>query len=120
MFSAHRYLRRAPTFETPESKVSGRPPFLPVASGGLSGRPRCRIFPLGRSWILQLETDSGWLAGEAPIDPPPRLKFPTLSAAVGYAVLHGFDYRIIKPGPVALFAKHRLRDATPRHNNTEH
>jgi hypothetical protein len=79
------------------------PPVLPVAAGGLSGRPRCRIFPVGRLWVLQLETRGGWLLGDGPFEPPPRLEFATLAAAINHAVLHGYDYRIITPGPVARF-----------------
>jgi hypothetical protein len=76
------------------------PPFMAVAAGGLSGRPRCRIFPVGRLWVLQMEIPSGWLLGEERVEPPPRLTFPTLGAAVAHAELHGFDYRIITPSPV--------------------
>ena len=89
------------------------PPLLPVAAGGLSGRPRCRIFPVGRLWVLQLEIPGGgWLA-DGPLEPPPRLKFASLAAAVRHAVLHGYDHRIITPGPVARIADSRLR-AAPR------
>jgi hypothetical protein len=92
---------------------AGHPPLLPVAAGGLSGRPRCRIFPVGRLWVLQLEIPGGgWLA-DGPLHPPPRLKFPSLAAAVNHAVLHGYDYRIITPGPLARIADGRLR-AAPR------
>lgn len=79
---------------------SGMPPRISTAAGGLSGRPRCRIFPVGRLWVLQVETGSGWLHGAWPDGPPMRLKFRTLGKAVTYAVEHGYDYRIIAPGQV--------------------
>jgi len=78
---------------------------LPRAAGGLSGRPRCRIFPVGRLWVLEVETPSGWLLGSAADERPERHTFPTLAAAVAYAEGHGFDYRIITASPVA----HRIR-----------
>jgi hypothetical protein len=90
----------------PVSEMAGNPPLMPVAAGGLSGRPRCRIFPVGRLWVLQLETPSGWLMGEGPSEPPLRVKFRTLAAAVNHAVLMGYDYRIITPTPVARLQDH--------------
>jgi hypothetical protein len=80
------------------------PPFMPAAAGGLSGRPRCRIFPVGRLWVLQMEPASAWFVGEGPVGPPPRLEFPTLAAAVAHAKKCGYDYRIITPSPVACIA----------------
>ena len=113
MMSAERLtLCKAPPL-SPWNAVSAAcpPPLLPVAAGGLSGRPRCRIFPVGRLWILQLEIPGGgWLA-DGPLEPPPRLKFASLAAAVNHAVLNGYDYRIITPGPVARIADGRLRAA---------
>lgn len=79
------------------------PPLIPVAAGGLSGRPRCRIFPVGRLWVLQMETAAGWRVGHGTDEPPMRLTFLTLAAAIAHAEMHGFDYRIIKPAPVACF-----------------
>ncbi len=90
-----------PQLSWPAPEPAGIPPLMPVAAGGLSGRPRCRIFPVGRLWILQLEIAGGWLLGDGPFDPPPRIRFQTLAAAVNHAVLHGYDYRIITPTPVA-------------------
>ena len=115
MMSAERLtLCEAPPLSPwPAILPTGRPPLLPVAAGGLSGRPRCRIFPVGRLWVLQLEIPGGgWLA-DGPLEPPPRLRFPSLAAAVKHAVLHSYDYRIITPGPVARIADGRLR-AAPR------
>jgi hypothetical protein len=95
----------------PVSEIAGTPPLMPVAAGGLSGRPRCRIFPVGRLWVLQLETPSGWLMGEVPPQPPLRIKFRTLPAAVNHAVLMGYDYRIITPTPVARLQERGRRPA---------
>jgi hypothetical protein len=92
----------------------GIPPLVATAAGGLSGRPRCRIFPVGRLWVLQVETGSGWLHGAWPDEPPMRLTFPTLGKAVAYAELHGYDYRIVTPSPVAHITG---RD---RHIHTKH
>jgi hypothetical protein len=125
MLSAERLnLRDAPW---PMLAATRRPPLLPRAAGGLSGRPRCRIYPVGRLWVLQVEAASGWLHG--PVEPPPRLIFPTLAAAVAFDEQHGYDYRIITPSPVAYIAKrvgsigpHRGKAATTRANgrsNTE-
>lgn len=103
-------LREAPTLSPwPAVLPTGRPPLLPVAAGGLSGRPRCRIFPVGRLWVLQLDIPGGGWLEDGPLEPPPRLKFPSLAAAVKHAVLHGYDYRIITPGPVVRIADGRLR-----------
>lgn len=115
MLSAERLtLREArPLSLWPAVSLAGQPPLIPVAAGGLSGRPRCRIFPVGRLWVLQLEHPrGGWLA-DGPLEPPPRLKFPSLAAAVNHAVQHGYDYRIVTPGPVAHIA-HGRRRAAPR------
>jgi len=104
------------------------PPLMPVAAGGLSGRPRCRIFPVGGLWVLQIETPSAWLIGDGPVEPPPRLKFPTLAAAIAHAEWYGYDYRIITPGPIARIADRRRMTSRPNRpgvpragqNNTEH
>jgi hypothetical protein len=85
------------------------PPLMSAKAGGLSGRPRCRIFPVGRLWVLQVETPSAWLIGDGLVEPPPRLKFPTLAAAIAHAQWCGYDYRIITPGPIA-----RIADRNPR------
>lgn len=64
---------------------------------GLSGRPSCRIYPVGKFWRLELERRSGWLAG---LDLPGNFRlFMSLGAAVGFAEAHGLDYRIIRPMP---------------------
>lgn len=113
MMSAERWTLCVAPPLSPWPAVSdlSHPPLPPVAAGGLSGRPRCRIFPVGRLWVLQLEIPGGgWLA-DGPLEPPPRLKFASLAAAVSHAVLHGYDYRIVTPGPVASIADGRLRAA---------
>jgi hypothetical protein len=98
----------------PVSEMAGIPPLMPLAAGGLSGRPRCRIFPVGRLWVLQLETPRGWLIGNDPSEPPLRVKFRTLGAAVNHAVQNGYDYRIITPTPVARLKDHGRRPALSR------
>lgn len=115
MLPAERPTRREPRPLTPWSvqEAVRSPPLMPIAAGGLSGRPRCRIFPVGRLWVLQIETASAWLIGDGPVEPPPRLKFPTLAAAVAHAELHGYDYRIITPSPVVHIAD-RGRPMTSR------
>ena len=115
MLSAERQMLRGSRPHTPWPVLDAArsPPLMPVAAGGLSGRPRCRIFPIGRLWVLQMETASAWLMGEGPGEPPPRLKFTTLAAAVAYAEWHGYDYRIITPSPVARIAD-RGRRTTSR------
>jgi hypothetical protein len=99
-----------PHLPRPAHEPAVPPPLMPVAAAGLSGRPRCRIFPIGRTWNLQLEMPTGWLLGNGAFEPPPRLRFPSLGAAVNHAVIHGYDYRIITPGPLARFpyAERRL------------
>ena len=97
----------------PAPEPAAIPPLMPVAAGGLSGRPRCRIFPVGRLWILQLEIAGGWLLGDGPFDPPLRIRFQTLAAAVNHAVLHGYDYRIITPAPVARLPDQGRRSSLP-------
>ena len=76
--------------------ASFSPPRVPRAGRGLSGRPTCRIYARGESWVLELDTVSGgWLDHRG--YPSRRLTFPTLAAAVGYAERHGLDYRIEPP-----------------------
>lgn len=106
MLSAERLVLRGarPQSLRPVHEAVRMPPFMPVAAGGLSGRPRCRIFPVGRLWVLQMEPASAWFVGEGPVGPPPRLEFPTLAAAVAHAEHRGYDYRIITPSPVACIA----------------
>ena len=66
----------------------------------------CRIFPVGRLWVLQVETTaSGWQLGLETDESPERLKFPTLAAAVSYAEQHCYDYRIITPSSVVHIAE---------------
>ena len=88
---------------------------LPAANGSgaliasrqdsLSGRPSCRIYPIGKGWGLELERTSAWLAG---FGLPGHFRFfRSLAAAVGFAEAHGFDYSIIRP--TAFFAANRRR-----------
>jgi hypothetical protein len=73
---------------------------MPPRSRTLSGRPSCRIY-LGRhAWLLEFETVwGGWMEPWAASSrfKPKTLAFPTLTAAVGYAEWHGYDYRIEPP-----------------------
>ena len=109
MLSAERAMLREPRTPWPAHEMVRMPPLMPVAAGGLSGRPRCRIFPVGRLWVLQVETPSAWLIGDGPVEPPPRLRFPTLAAAIAHAEWYGYDYRIITPSPMARIADRNRR-----------
>ncbi len=87
----------------PAANGNGAP--IAVRPDGLSGRPSCRIYPVGKGWGLELERTSAWLAG---LDLPGNFRFfRSLTGAVGYAEAHGLDYRIIRP--TALFAANRRR-----------
>jgi hypothetical protein len=77
---------------------------------GLSGRPSCRIYPVGKGWGLELERSSAWLAG---FDLPGEFRFfKSLAAAVGFAEAHGFDYRIIRPTAFFVADRRRFADRT--------
>lgn len=72
---------------------------------GLSGRPSCRIYPVGKGWGLEVERTSAWLAR---LDLPGNFRFfRSLAGAIGFAEAHGFDYRIIRP--TAFFVADRRR-----------
>ena len=88
---------------------------LPAANGngslvagrqdGLSGRPSCRIYPVGKGWGLKLERSSAWLAG---LDQPSDFRFfRSLAGAIGFAEARGLDYHIIRP--MTLFVANRRR-----------
>ena len=111
MLSVERVISREarPHTPWPVHETVGIPPLMPVAAGGLSGRPRCRIFPVGRLWGLQVETPSAWLIGDGPVEPPPRLKFPTLAAAIAHAEWYGYDYSIITSGAMVPAADRNRR-----------
>lgn len=36
-----------------------RPPRMPRAAGGVSGRPRCRIYARGSIWVLEFDSPFG-------------------------------------------------------------
>jgi hypothetical protein len=131
MLPAVRLTRREarPHAPLPALEAARTPPRMPLAAGGLSGRPRCRIFPVGRLWVLQMEPASAWFIGDGPIERQPRLEFLTLAAAVAHAERHGYDYRIISPRPVARICDrgrrmasrhHRTSARRPGQSNTEH
>jgi hypothetical protein len=76
-----------------EAAVSGQGRARVPRPGGLSGRPRCVIYPLNDGWALRLEKTSAWLlglswSGQAQV-------FPSLSAAIHFAEAKGFEYRVI-------------------------
>lgn len=76
----------------------------------LSGRPSCRIYPVGRGWGLEIERSSAWLAG---FDLPGNFRFfRSLAAAVAFAEAHGFDYRVVRP--TAFFVGTRRRSGVGR------
>lgn len=92
----------------PASSGHGSLALAPCAP--LSGRPSCKIYPLGRGWALKIERRSAWLIG-SPFSGDFRF-FRTLAAAIGFAQFHGLDYRIIRP--TAFFADHRRSQAKLR------
>jgi hypothetical protein len=83
----------------------------------LSGRPSCRIY-LGRSaWILEFDSIcGGWMEPSEARGrlEPKTLAFPTLTAAVGYAERHGYDYRIEPPAQHSGRSVKRVRQRLPR------
>ncbi len=85
--------------------ADGHGVIIGARQGRLSGRPSCRIYPLGKGWGLELERASAWLTGWAL--PGGFRFFRSLSAAVAFAEAHDLDYRIIRPTP--LFSAHRRR-----------
>ena len=70
---------------------SRRPPMMPRTASGFSGRRFCRIFPNGDVWTLRVER-GGW---ELTAGPEDQKIFPTLSAAISYAVANDFSYRVV-------------------------
>jgi hypothetical protein len=76
----------------------------------LSGRPSCRIYPVGGGWGLELERTSAWLA-DLPFPGGFRF-FKSLAGAVGFAEAHDLDYRIIRPTPFFIVHRRRPSDAS--------
>ena len=70
---------------------SHRPPKTPRTASGFSGRRFCRIFPSGDVWMLRVER-GGW---EMAAGPEGQKTFPTLSAAISYAVANDLSYRVV-------------------------
>jgi hypothetical protein len=85
--------------------------FITTRGGRLSGRPGCRIYPVGGGWGLELERKSAWLVG-LPLPGEFRF-FKWLTAAIAFAEAHGLDYRIIRP--TALFGSRRRAAAGAGH-----
>src|ERR1700753_840041 len=77
-----------------------------VRGGGLSGRPSCRIYPVGKGWGLALQRKSAWLMG-MPLPSGFRF-FNYLAAPVALAQVHHLDYYIVRPTPF-FTARHRRR-----------
>jgi len=82
----------------PLSGGSRRPPLTPRTAGGFSGRRFCRIFPCGDQWLLQLEK-GGW--SQSASEDESHKTFPTLTAAITYAVQRGLNYRVVHVPPIA-------------------
>jgi hypothetical protein len=75
-----------------------RPPRMPRAAGGLSGRPTCRIYARGSVWVLEFDSPcGGWLDPVGGMYSGQKLTFASLTAAIGYADWHGLLYRIERP-----------------------
>jgi hypothetical protein len=74
----------------PEASAGGvnRPPLSVASASGWFRGPFCKIFPEDRSWVLQ-ETTWGPRPGAQT-----RLLFATLSAAIAYAIYHGYRYKV--------------------------
>jgi hypothetical protein len=107
----HAFLRRPEVAENSALPVAnGSGALIAGRQDGLSGRPSCRIYPVGKGWGLELERTSAWLVG---LDLPGGLRFfRSLAAAVSFAEVHGLDYRIIRP--TAFFVAHRRRSTARR------
>jgi hypothetical protein len=69
----------------------GGPPLQPRQASGFSGRPFCRIYPSGNGWVLEA-VRGFWVTHETQRK---TLSFPSLTAAIAYAVTHGFSYRVV-------------------------
>jgi hypothetical protein len=96
---------------------SRRPPIAPRAASGFSGRRFCRIFREGEAWVLRADTGTWGL--ETGISKC----FPTLSAAIAYAVANDYSYRVFHASEKAHGGKTErqvpgsrkgLRDLPPR------
>ena len=73
----------------------GAPPKGPRAASGFSERRFCRIYPSEDAWVLETLL-GGWAASGRNDN---RKMFPTLTAAIIYAVANGFSYRVVhSPG----------------------
>jgi hypothetical protein len=69
----------------------GAPPGGPRTASGFSGRRFCRIYPSADAWVLE-KLLGGWAASKRNDN---RKLFPTLTAAILYAVANGFSYRVV-------------------------
>ena len=77
------------------------------AGSGFFRRRFCRIFRSEGRWVMQMEL-GGWAASAAAQGL--RRTFPSLSAAIAYAIDHGYTYRVVHvPGGAVV----DLRTAVP-------
>ena len=81
-----------------------KPPVVPRAASGSSGRRFCRIYRDGGQWIVQLQP-AVWPSNSA--DDEAGLRFHSLSEAVRYAIRNDFSYRVVHDQPVVLPASAR-------------
>ena len=81
-------------WSAPLNGGSRRHPPIPRTASGFSGRRFCKISPRDDLWVLEME--QGW-AG-ACIDQSCKT-FPTLTAAITYAIARGLNYRVVF-GPI--------------------
>lgn len=88
------------------SASAGDGALITTRGGRLSGRPSCRIYPVGKGWGLELERMSAWLVG-LPLPGEVRF-FKWLAAAIAFAEAHDLDYRIIRAMPLFV-ARRRYR-----------
>ena len=77
-------------WSAPLNGGSRRLPPIPHTASGFSGRRFCKISPRDDLWVLEME--QGW-AG-ACIDQSCKT-FPTLTAAITYAIAQGLNYRVV-------------------------
>jgi hypothetical protein len=84
------------------------------AGSGFFRRRFCRIFPSEGRWVMQMEL-GGWAASA--VAQELRKTFPSLSAAIAYAIDHGYTYRIVhvaeqadsrEAGPAVKFSRRGL------------
>lgn len=68
---------------------------ISARQGRLSGRPSCRIFPMGKGWGLEIERNCAWLIGLSILGS--CRFFRSLGAAIAFAEARGLDYHVVRP-----------------------